>query len=57
MKAMRDVEADLYRFRTRVLAATILVGMAFALLLLRFSGIAVLLLLAAGLILSPTRPR
>ena len=35
MKAMRDVEADLYRFRTRVLAATMLVGMAFALLLLR----------------------
>ena len=35
MKALRDVEADLYRFRTRVLAATVLVGLAFALLLLR----------------------
>jgi penicillin-binding protein 2 len=35
MKAMRDVEADLYRFRTRILAATALVGIAFALLLLR----------------------
>ena len=28
MKALRDVEADLYRFRTRVLAATVLVGLA-----------------------------
>ncbi|MFZ9574240.1 MAG: penicillin-binding transpeptidase domain-containing protein, partial [Limnohabitans sp.] len=35
MKALRDVEADLYRFRARVLAATVLVGLAFALLLLR----------------------
>lgn len=35
MKAMRDVEADLYRFRTRILAATVLVGVSFALLLLR----------------------
>jgi penicillin-binding protein 2 len=35
MKAMRDVEADLYRFRARVLAATVLVGVAFALLVLR----------------------
>ena len=35
MKALRDVEADLYRFRARVLAATVLVGLAFALLLVR----------------------
>jgi penicillin-binding protein 2 len=35
MKALRDVEADLYRFRTRVLAATVLVAVAFALLVLR----------------------
>ena len=35
MKALRDVEADLYRFRTRVLAATVLVVGAFALLVLR----------------------
>jgi penicillin-binding protein 2 len=37
MKALRDVEADLYRFRTRILAATVLVGVAFALLLLRLA--------------------
>ena len=35
MKALRDVEADLYRFRARVVAATALVVVAFALLLLR----------------------
>jgi penicillin-binding protein 2 len=35
MKALRDVEADLYRFRARVLAATVLVVGAFALLVLR----------------------
>jgi penicillin-binding protein 2 len=37
MKALRDVEADLYRFRTRVVAATVLVGLAFALLLFRLA--------------------
>ena len=31
MKALRDVEADLYRFRTRVVAATVLVGLVFGL--------------------------
>ena len=35
MKALRDVEADLYRFRARVLAASMLVVGAFALLVLR----------------------
>jgi penicillin-binding protein 2 len=35
MKALRDVEADLYRFRARVVAATALVVVAFALLVLR----------------------
>jgi penicillin-binding protein 2 len=35
MKALRDVEADLYRFRARVLAATVLVAVAFTLLVLR----------------------
>ena len=35
MKALRDVEADLFRFRSRVLAATVLVIVAFALLVLR----------------------
>ena len=37
MKAMRDVEADLRRFRERVLAATVLVVLAFSLLLLRLA--------------------
>ena len=37
MKAMRDVEADLRRFRERVLAATVLVVLAFTLLLLRLA--------------------
>jgi penicillin-binding protein 2 len=35
MKALRDVEADLHRFRARVLAATVLIAVAFALLVLR----------------------
>ena len=37
MKALRDVEADLYRFRARVVAATVLVAVAFALLVLRLA--------------------
>ena len=37
MKAMRDVEAGLRRFRERVLAATVLVVLAFTLLLLRLA--------------------
>ncbi len=37
MKAMRDVEADLSRFRGRVMAATVLVLVAFTLLLMRLA--------------------